>query len=235
MGDWRARIEGRECDACGVKRDILRIYRWWPEREEWGRTYPARLDARARCIDTAACIARRRKREERGKVRAARIQLTHAPGDPLQCAISGHCAWCGVPMWWTNKAGETKLDKRRSYHRGERGERDCRKEVDHSYAFGGRDALFAQARNERTDELRCVDCDTRCAHIGEEKHWHTGEVYRVWIVDTEWEADHDVALEDGGEHVIENLRCRCGSCHRAKTGREAAARAAARATVAALL
>jgi hypothetical protein len=43
-----------------------------------------------------------------------------------------------------------------------------------------------------------------------------------------WEADHEVPLIDGGAHVIEKLRCRCGECHRAKTVREAKARAVRR-------
>lgn len=43
-----------------------------------------------------------------------------------------------------------------------------------------------------------------------------------------WEADHEVALEDGGEHTLANLRRRCVPCHRAKTAAENSARAAAR-------
>lgn len=32
-----------------------------------------------------------------------------------------------------------------------------------------------------------------------------------------WEADHVVALRDGGANVVENLRVLCVRCHRAKT------------------
>lgn len=40
----------------------------------------------------------------------------------------------------------------------------------------------------------------------------------------DWEADHIVALEDGGEHSLENLRRLCRACHRSKTARENAER-----------
>jgi hypothetical protein len=39
-----------------------------------------------------------------------------------------------------------------------------------------------------------------------------------------WEADHEIELEDGGEHSVENLRCRCVPCHKRKTAASIAAR-----------
>lgn len=52
----------------------------------------------------------------------------------------------------------------------------------------------------------CVDC----GHVGMDN-----------------EIDHDVPLEQGGSHDQSNLRIRCKACHKAKTAREAAHRAAA--------
>lgn len=43
-----------------------------------------------------------------------------------------------------------------------------------------------------------------------------------------WEADHDKALVDGGSHDPSRVVTRCVPCHRAKTKREASARAARR-------
>mgnify|MGYP005840479101 FL=1 len=40
----------------------------------------------------------------------------------------------------------------------------------------------------------------------------------------DWECDHVVPLLEGGSDEIENLRCRCRACHRAKTRADRAAR-----------
>jgi 5-methylcytosine-specific restriction endonuclease McrA len=54
------------------------------------------------------------------------------------------------------------------------------------------------------DGGRCVDC---------------GEVH------AKWDADHALALEDGGEHSLANLVTRCRVDHRSKTAQENRARA----------
>ncbi|WP_317921080.1 MULTISPECIES: HNH endonuclease signature motif containing protein [unclassified Cupriavidus] len=54
--------------------------------------------------------------------------------------------------------------------------------------------------------FRCVDCG------------------HVWIAARD-QIDHDVPLEQGGSNDDSNLRPRCDDCHKAKTAREAAARA----------
>lgn len=223
---WRDRYEGRACSSCECRSNILPLWLWFPEQTtEWGQVHPARAHARARCFDSTACRARIVKREERGRLRSSRIYLSHRPGEPEQCEQPGHCGWCGEPMWRVNKAGETKPDRTRNYHRAERGERDCRKEADGSYCFSARTALKWEARNRGETELHCADCGALCwrAKADSPNDEYNGREFE------EWQADHDIPIEDGGEHVIENLRPRCTPCHKAKTAREAADRAQARA------
>lgn len=47
---------------------------------------------------------------------------------------------------------------------------------------------------------------------------------RVWRSDKD-QIDHDIPLEQGGSNDDANLRPRCDDCHKAKSAREAAARA----------
>jgi 5-methylcytosine-specific restriction endonuclease McrA len=114
-------------------------------------------------------------------------------------------------MYRVNKDGETVLDRTRSYHNADRTERDCRTEHSQSYTFDARWALLYAARLVGATELRCVDCDARCSDL---TNLYAGDGC------VSWEADHELPLEDGGEHVIENLRCRCVPCHSAKTAHE---------------
>jgi 5-methylcytosine-specific restriction protein A len=92
-------------------------------------------------------------------------------------------------------------DFRRSFHRAERGEPDCLGAWNASRVWGGREAI------QRRGDPECVDCGST--------HW-------------DWDADHEVPLEDGGEHSLENLVRRCRSCHAKKTARENRERAARR-------
>lgn len=72
------------------------------------------------------------------------------------------------------------------------------------------------ASKEGEKVLRCVDC----GFVVEELH--RGRIPRRVLI--AWEADHEVPLWEGGNHVVENLRVRCVPDHRAKTTREAARR-----------
>lgn len=238
--------DGQACANCEcVKFPLFVVRRWFPPRdvklwtppgaEQRVERRPSWTTVRAVCVDRAACRARVEKRTVRARVRAGRIYIATRPGKTEDCERKGHCCWCGEPMWWVNKAGETKLDLRRAYHRAERGERDCRHEVDGSYAFGAREALQMLMRNRARangySELRCVDCWTLCSlyvYCPDEGTW-TFDMRPpgTWggAVEFEyWEADHKVELEDGGEHVIGNIECRCGRCHRRKTAESRAAR-----------
>lgn len=213
------------CRRCSARRDLLVVYFWRPPRvERWAtgeRHVPAFTVAEARCFDRPTCAARIEKRRQRAQVRGSRIDLTEPPGDPAECEKPGHCWWCGEPMYRVNNDGDRVLDKRRGYHRAERGERGCRDEKDRSYTFDARNAVVFAAKAAGETELRCVDCGTLCARL-------SADAPESDETPTFWEADHELALEDGGEHSVENLRCRCARCHRAKTSAENTARAAAR-------
>jgi 5-methylcytosine-specific restriction endonuclease McrA len=73
---------------------------------------------------------------------------------------------------------------------------------------------------ERRDRglVACVDCGTVC----EGRNVMDGHDA------VPWEADHQVPLEDGGPHTLDNLRARCVPCHAIKTADEARCRAYAR-------
>lgn len=152
-----------------------------------------------RCVSREECRARMAKRTERARVRGMKLVLK----EPLAPgAPRGTCLWCGERI--VLLPGAPAGCGSRETHRGderEEGDRDCRTEYWRSYAYDARTAL------EFRGDPECVDC-------GRE--------------DGPWDADHEVPLEDGGEHSLENLRRRCKDCHAAKTGREARERAARR-------
>lgn len=89
--------------------------------------------------------------------------------------------------------------ERRNYCYLDREGRDCQRAWWRSRAFTARDAVTFRG-------------DPVCAECGS---------------DGSWAADHIVALEDGGEHTMENLQRLCDPCHHTKTARENAARRAA--------
>lgn len=213
---------GRECVHCKARSGLWVVWGWRPEivKVGWGgheHRYPPSLYARARCLDEQACRARLHKRYERQRERVSRIVLVLPPGDPEARRFKGNCRWCGETMYRPDKPGV--VDRRRYYHRAEWGERDCLLEHRQSYSYDARDVVRFVARLAGETELRCVDCSTLCERLDDPRDG-TGC--------SSWEADHELALEDGGEHTAENLKCRCARCHRAKTGRENTARAAAR-------
>lgn len=70
----------------------------------------------------------------------------------------------------------------------------------------GRAWMETRQRVALAHGYRCVDCG------------------RVWQPDRD-QIDHDVPLEQGGSNDDSNLKTRCDDCHKAKTAREAAARA----------
>jgi 5-methylcytosine-specific restriction endonuclease McrA len=127
-------------------------------------------------------------------------------------------------------------------HRGDEheiGDRNCRHESAEGRVWNARDALRIVARRAGRTALACVDCGEVVEELRDGR-WHAlqtavveGQTVRTRV--PHWEADHEVALEDGGEHTIENLRCRCVPCHRAKTAREAGARADRRCSPVAVL
>lgn len=208
---------------------MLLVYRWWPADPGRWRTEP-RLTGRADCWDRAACRARVAKRRL-ARTRRSGVFVLEEPRAPR--APRGWCRWCGEKLL----RGDGRLDKRRNYCYPDREGRDCVSAWNRSRTFQPRTAVRHRA-GKVGNVLACVDCglvveerrDGQWVELWREHATYDNERWR-WIIDPahpEWEADHDVPLEDGGEHTLENLRCRCVPCHRAKTAREAVARAARR-------
>lgn len=216
------------CDRCGAKRDVLIVYYWHPPQLPW-RTV-ATVGGRARCWERQACAARVAKRRKATSRRSG-IFVLEEPRAPN--APRGWCRWCGADLL----RGDGRRDKRRNYCYSDREGRDCVDLWNGSRTYQPRTAVRHRARQSGT-ALGCVDCglvveehrDGHWVELWREHATYDHEKYR-WIIDPahpEWEADHEIPLEDGGEHTLENLRCRCVFCHRAKTSRESVERAARR-------
>jgi len=221
-GLWRVPWDrSEECRRCKGRKALITIHfvralnEW--ERTDDGRTHCVYSDTY--CVATDACKARVGKRRKRTAVRSSMLVLEDpkAPGAP-----NGTCRWCGVAI--TGDDGQP--DRRRNYHHGPE-----------SWKYGGRprahepDCWVAWSRSRTWDpriairrladgEVRCKDCGCVCEskEIGADgRHRHTP-----------WDADHEIPLEDGGEHTLANLVPRCVECHGKKTARENRERAARR-------
>lgn len=118
--------------------------------------------------------------------------------------IKGMCCWCGEPIVLADPDREHRR-RSRTRHRGDEHElgdgRDCHQLFLGSYAYTARQLV------EQRGDPCCVYC---------------GEVTE------QWEADHQVPLEDGGGHDPTNIVRSCVPCHRAKTAAEATEHAARR-------
>lgn len=134
------------------------------------------------------------------------IELPQAPDAP-----PGTCRWCGATL-----VGKRAVSRRYCYP--DREGRNCVKEFRDSMTWNPRQALRIKAFKQGERVLRCIDC----GFVVEELH--RGSRARVIVMP--WEADHEIPLWDGGEHVVDNLRVRCVPDHRTKTNRENAIRRA---------
>ncbi|MET0601847.1 MAG: HNH endonuclease signature motif containing protein [Baekduia sp.] len=233
------------CSWCRRKRNILTLYFWRPQSESidvdwhlrhavlgfgpenlgiWGRdpllitpyVRPAVLFARTRCFDPAACReyvdAKRRKAALRRKLFT--LEMPSVPNAPM-----GTCRWCGETLTGENAS-------RRNYCYKDREGRDCRGEVNRSMTWSARDAV-RHRDFLAIGRLACVDCGEVCEEPDPERYAKGPLfIHSEHVVLKRWEADHELALEDGGAHELDNLRCRCVPCHRAKTARENSARRA---------
>lgn len=142
-----------------------------------------------------------------GEVRAARLhRYCGIAQHPDRIYVPGTCAWCGHPIELVDPSDYRRRGRTR--HRGDRHEfafevgartakRNCRRAFNLSYIYGARRLVKARR-------------DPCCAECGR--------------VDGEWEADHIVALVDGGAHCPTNIQRLCIECHKAKTLVEAIAR-----------
>lgn len=228
-------LDAEACWTCGARRGLFVVWHWRPACDRvffsgFTQHYPAHLTGRARCLDSAACDARVRKRRDRASQRAGAIYIFDRPcADPAEDA----CQWCGEPI---ELADPTDYRRRqRTMHQGDEhevGDRNCRHESAGARVWNARDALRSAARRSGRAALACADCGEVVEQlvngrwVGLQTATIDGRTVRTRV--PPWEADHEIPLEDDGEHTLENLRCRCVPCHQAKTAEEARARAARR-------
>jgi hypothetical protein len=147
------------------------------------------------------------------------LEEPKAPGAP-----EGVCVWCGDPIELVDGAHHSS--RKRRYHRGddvEQGDVNCLLAYNRSRCWSARDAVIFIWRRDHDGLIVCVDCGTLCEDLTAWDENREARCRHVW-----WEADHEVPLWAGGAHEIENFRPRCEACHREKTRREAAERAAGR-------
>lgn len=111
----------------------------------------------------------------------------------------GVCCWCGEPIVLADPTDYRRATRTR--HRGDEheiGDRNCHKLFMQSYCYTARELV----------ERRGDPC---CAYCGE--------------ITEQWEAEHTLALKDGGSHDPTNIVRSCVPCHKRKTATEATARA----------
>lgn len=219
-GGWRP----NECERCGARSALKHHYRWRPaywdraflRRDEEPRFIPGWWIQRTYCADPVACEARQARSKEMRERRRGKW-LLDGPGAPD--VPMGFCRWCGEELTGENA-------RRRNYCYADREGRPCRDHADRAETWKPRVAV--RYRDFRDiGRLVCVDCGEVCEEPEPVRYNACRmNVHSEHRVLKEWEADHDLALEDGGPHTIENLFCRCKPCHRAKTARENAARRA---------
>lgn len=113
----------------------------------------------------------------------------------------GMCSWCGG---FIIEGDEAQVNRRRKWHKEGRDLRDCLGE------YMGQEQSFFRQRVFDRDAGVCAECPTGTAPAHD------------------WEADHILALVDGGTWEMSNAQTLCARHHKAKTAREATARASAR-------
>ncbi len=223
------------CWECNARSGLLTIYHvsprptdavHWPEGARWSQHH------RTVCCGAAACRARIVKRKARARQRSSVLFVLVEPRCPD--APGGTCKWCGEAIYSSDGKG---VDRRRRYHYGPlnrhelRGrppmldEPDCVYWYHHWRTMDSRVALQREAEALGRTVLRCADCGRECSR---QRPLRQSGQAGWWWDSRPWEADHELALEDGGEHRLENLAVRCAPCHRAKTAEENRARAAER-------
>lgn len=151
-------------------------------------------------------------RDERdlAAIRSSAIALQEPPAGRYR---AGHCWWCGAEL--ADK--EDAIRRGRAHCYPDREGRDCVRERRSSVVYSARAAL--RGLFKETGRLVCPDCGTVVAEVRD----------ACWVDLCDWEADHEVPLEQGGPHVPANFRPRCAvPCHAEKTARESRQRAATR-------
>lgn len=147
------------------------------------------------------------------------MAVQRRPPAPYPRAPRGTCKFCGDVILKPN--GER--DPRRSWHRGDRGDRNCLGE------YMARDPGLQRRRIWKRDGGVCAECGRLCAGLGELTiEDYERAIYRVKGLQRQprdgtrhgWHADHRIPLEDGGRHTDDNVQTLCIPCHRTKTAQE---------------
>lgn len=191
----RLRVDANaECGFCRRRRVLLvyHVRRVSPVPGSGWRWAPF-LAVRPRCLDRAGCRAYVDRQREKAARRSGVIVLHEALASrrPFE---RGVCTWCGDPIVLADAADYRRRARTRHYgDEHEVGDRRCATEFDRSRAFNARQVI------ELRGDESCIDCGA--------DGW-------------DWEADHDLALEDGGAHCASNIVRRCRACHLKKTARE---------------
>jgi 5-methylcytosine-specific restriction endonuclease McrA len=224
---------------CGAKRNTLTldvVIPWEGYEADDAAGINRLLSRQTSCVNAVACRARREKQADRARTRRGAL-FFDKPAAPD--ARPPYCRWCGDEIVLADPADYRR--RQRNYHRGdehEEGDRDCLHLWRASVTWDARVAVRRLAERAGRDALACVDCGVVVEERDEQNGWvctrwrdfderdpETGYLGEHVAIGPPWEADHEVPLEDGGEHSLDNLRCRCVPCHRDKTAREGAARA----------
>jgi hypothetical protein len=144
------------------------------------------------------------------------------PAKPNPDAPMGTCRWCLELVL----DDDGNVQKRRRWHQVAAGhDTDC---LDEYLALCDPRAFLW-----KRDRGVCAECgidteaererfDTETADLNGLERWRAQQDGEYTLT---WEGDHRHPLIDGGEHVKENLQTLCTPCHKAKTAREARARA----------
>jgi hypothetical protein len=184
------------------------------------------------CADRQECEEYRasKERRQREQQERRRPKLPHADAAP------GCCKWCGEGIGLDESKPGWKRRKQRNYHRGdefELGDTDC-----FTAAMIWLDPKRGTQELLARQEGKCAECGTEIAKMQMKRIWDEArsdwtEDLRPWWVQgpdhPRIDIDHRTPIVDGGENLIENLQAICNTpCHKAKTAREAKARAAAR-------
>lgn len=120
---------------------------------------------------------------------------------------NGMCSWCGGFI----VEPDGRVNRRRKWHKEGRDLRDCLGE------YLGQEQNFFRQRVFERDGGVCAECPAGTPPCD------------TFQNTTGWHADHILALADGGTWDLANAQTLCAPHHKAKTAREATARAQARA------
>jgi 5-methylcytosine-specific restriction endonuclease McrA len=229
---WEWPSIARCCYWC-KRRNVQLLYRVHSRRKfTYGHDGPTGTERvmSAICVDDEDCAAYRARQYEVRSRRSGVLFVIVEPPFKGKHRGRGWCRWCGERIHLVD--GDDYRREAREYHRGDEfecGERNCQSEWWLSRTSEARIAVVRRDLLEHGNVF-CRGCGLVCVELKEGALSRYGRDARE-IPGCYWEADHRHALEDGGEHALDNLQCLCVPCHRRQTARENRARAERRASL----